>query len=394
MKRHFRIAMVAACPFPYPRGTPIRIFRMTEALSRRGHDVHVITYHLGNEVKEPGFRIHRIPDVKTYRKCSPGPTYQKLMVLDPLLAIKLFKVLKTYEIDVIHAHNYEGLFVSLCVRRWTRHPIVYDAHTLLESELPFYNELGLPERIKKGISQRLDLWLPKRADHIITVTERIKNKLIENAGVMPENTTVVTNGVESEHFDVKPENHETYKKAEKILVFTGNLAPYQRIDLLLQAFGRVLSERRDVRLLIVSDSPFSSYEPLASALKIREYIDVVKSEFNDIPKHLARADVALNPRTDCDGIPQKLLNYMAARKPIVSFEGSAKNIKHGKTGLVVENGNISAFAKATLQLLNDPILAQRIGANARDYVTSEYTWEKTAEKVESIYEYTLRGKQR
>src|ERR1700756_2392618 len=195
MSRRFKIAMVAACPFPYPRGTPIRIFRMAEALSRRGHEVHVVTYHLGDEVKEGLFRIHRIPDVKTYQKYSPGPTYQKLLVLDSLLAIKLFRFLRTHEIDLIHAHHYEGLLVSSCVKKWTKHPLVYDAHTLLESELPFY-ELGLPKRIKKGIAQRLDRQLPKWADHTITVTDRIRTKLIQDAGVSPEDITVVTNGVE------------------------------------------------------------------------------------------------------------------------------------------------------------------------------------------------------
>ena len=41
-----RIAIVAACPFPLPRGTPVRILRMAEALADRGHEVHVVTYHL------------------------------------------------------------------------------------------------------------------------------------------------------------------------------------------------------------------------------------------------------------------------------------------------------------------------------------------------------------
>ena len=55
-----RIAMVAACPFPWPRGTPIRIHRMAEALGRRGHDVHVVTYHLGGPTPTPHMTVHRI----------------------------------------------------------------------------------------------------------------------------------------------------------------------------------------------------------------------------------------------------------------------------------------------------------------------------------------------
>jgi hypothetical protein len=87
MKERYKIAMVAACPFPYPRRTPIRIFRLAEALTHRGHEIHVVTYHFGDVVNAP-FKIHRIPDVRTYRKYSPGPSYQKLMVLDQLLLFK------------------------------------------------------------------------------------------------------------------------------------------------------------------------------------------------------------------------------------------------------------------------------------------------------------------
>ena len=99
----------------------------------------------------------------------------------------------------------------------------------------------------------------------------------------------------------------------------------------------------------------------------------------------------MNPRTECDGVPQKLLNYMAARKPIVSFESSAKNLVNGISGLVVEDGNISAFAKAVLHLLNAVETAKDLGENAWKIVTTEFTWEKTAEKTEAVYEQILNG---
>ena len=388
MNDGLKIAMVAACPFPCPRGTPIRIFRMAEALSRRGHEVHVVTYHLGDEVKELPFHIHRIPAVKTYRRYSPGPTYQKLLVLDPLLAFELFRVLKTQPFDLIHAHHYEGLLVSRGVRRWSKLPIVYDAHTLLESELPYY-PLGLPKRIKHGIGRRIDHWLPRDADHIISVTDSIRTKLIREAGVTPKDITVVSNGVENRHFARHSGKDNGRKTEEKTLIFAGNLAPYQGINFLLNAFKRVLNVRKDTRLQIVSDSPFDNYESLAKTLGIRDHVDVIKSDFHTLPEILARADIALNPRTDCDGIPMKLLNYMAAGKPTVSFAGSAKPLIHGESGLIVENGNVAAFADAIHLLLNDSTLAGSLGENARVYASSELSWEEKAQQIEIVYEMVL-----
>ncbi|MFO1075557.1 MAG: hypothetical protein U1E17_23225 [Geminicoccaceae bacterium] len=39
--RRLRIGMVAACPLPARRGTPLRIERLAEALAARGHHVEL-----------------------------------------------------------------------------------------------------------------------------------------------------------------------------------------------------------------------------------------------------------------------------------------------------------------------------------------------------------------
>lgn len=388
MKMLRKIAMVAACPFPYSRGTPIRIYKMAEALAKRGHDVHIITYHLGNITNGFPFRIHRIPEIKSYKVYSPGPNYRKLLLLDPLLFLELKKTLKHNEIDIIHAHNYEGLLVSLFLRRSLKKPVIYDAHTLLESELPYYG-LGLSHRIKKKIGHHLDHWLPGKADHIISVTDRIRTKLISAAAIVPEKITTIMNGVEAEHFSNKNGDHKLYHSREKTLIFTGNLAFYQGIDLLLRIFQQVLNVRQDVRLLIISDSSFDYYEPLAKALNVRDKISIIKSGFEELPEHFAHAHIALNPRIDCDGIPQKLLNYMAAGKPVVSFESSGSSLKHRINALIVEDGNIPAFANAIFQLLDDENMAKALGENAREYITSHFSWENTAEITETVYEEVL-----
>ena len=118
-ERPLTIAMVAACPFLQPRGTPVRIQRIAEGLAARGHRVHVVTYHLGNDGFAGPLVIHRIPRVWTYRKLSPGPSYQKVLVLDPLLALTLRRVLRHHRIDIIHAHHYEGLLASVPARLGT-----------------------------------------------------------------------------------------------------------------------------------------------------------------------------------------------------------------------------------------------------------------------------------
>jgi glycosyltransferase involved in cell wall biosynthesis len=99
--------------------------------------------------------------------------------------------------------------------------------------------------------------------------------------------------------------------------------------------------------------------------------------------------VLLNPRPACNGIPQKLLNYMATGRPIVSYAGSAKLIEHGRSALVVADGDAQAFADATLHLLARPQLGRELGANARRLVEAQYSWDGVAARVESVYEEVL-----
>jgi glycosyltransferase involved in cell wall biosynthesis len=384
MKKKLNVAIVAACPFPSQRGTPIRIFRTAEAIGRRGHNVHVVGYHFGDGSDSDAFCIHRIPDIKYYRNFSAGPTYPKLLLLDFLLAIKLYKVLKAYNIDLIHAHHYEGLLASLLAHRITGHPLIYDAHTILESELPFYS-MSLPNSVKRIIGRWIDKQIPKQADQIIAVTEEIKQSLIRKSGVNPACVTVVVNGVERQAFLNIPDTPSIPDDGIKRIVYTGNLSEFQGVDFLLHSFKEMLKQRHDIRLCIVSIFPFDRFESMARKLGIRDKIDVVCAGFDEVPRYLAQADVAVNPRVVCDGLPQKILNYMAAGKPIVSFAGSAKLIEHGKTGWIVENGSVEAFSEGVIRLLQDRDLAASLGSNARRFVMSEYTWDRAAEKMETIY---------
>lgn len=382
MSDPLRIAMVAACPFPWPRGTPIRILRITEALVRRGHEVHVATYHLGQELPDPPFVVHRIRDVPGYRRTAPGPTLRKLVQLDPMLVRLLRRLHGEVRFDVVHAHHYEGVLVASCAYKGV--PIIYDAHTMLAGELPHY-PLGLPRWLKRAAGAHLDRRLPRRADRIIAVSDSIRDTLVAIGAAAPERVHVIPNGVDWERFHVE----HSVRRDGRTVIFTGNLSPYQRVDLLIQAFARLHARRPDARLMIVTDSTFAPYEALAQELGVRDAIDLRNAPFAQQPALLAAAGVAVNPRVECDGIPQKLVNYMAAAAPIVSFDGSAVHLRHEVTGLRVPDGDTAAMADAIERLLDDRALAQRLGDAARQQVQRDFSWDGVAARIEQVYHETI-----
>src|SRR5690606_2467991 len=86
----------------------------------------------------------------------------------------------------------------------------------------------------------------------------------------------------------------------------------------------------------------------------------------------------------------KLMNYMAAGCPIVSFAGSAAHLRHGVTGWIVEQADPAALASGILHLLDAPALARDLGRAAREVARRDFSWARTAEQVENVYARVLR----
>ena len=386
-----RIAVVAACPYPARRGTPIRIEQVSEELARRGHEVHIVTYHFGMPGASERTMVHRIPSIPGYRKMGPGPSWCKLFLLDPFLTAKLLRLLLRRKIDIVHAHHYEGALAAAVACRLTGHPFVYDAHTLLESELPTYG-LGLPAKLKRVIGRIGDGRLPGLADHVIAVSDSIRKRLVRRRSVRPDRITTVGNGVEGEWVGEEESGSGDEPDRTRLITFTGNLARYQRIDLLLKAFRRVAEKREDVRLRIVTESDFSPYVKLAEAEGIRDRIDVIRAGPEETRRHLAEADVLVNPRDRCDGVPQKLLNYMATGRPIVSFAGASGPLEKDRTGIIVENGDTDRFGDEILRLLERPEHAREMGGRARETVRQKMSWDKTAATIEKLFRMVIERK--
>lgn len=385
-KQIYNIAIVAACPFPCARGTPVRVLRTAEALAELGHNVHVVTYNLGDpglEIAHERLLIHRTLRIPFYRDMSPGPSLTKLALLDPLLLVKLHLVLRRHKIDFFYAHHYEALSIALLARAVWHCPVIYDAHTILETELPYYVPGPMKPAMRK-VGKWIDKFLPRRADHIVAVT----NEIAERLAVYCHNrnrVSVISNGLEMAHFMTCRWEPDSPDAVKKILIFTGNLSAYQGIDLMLEAFALLRRRRNDVLLRIVTKDGFQPYVSLARKLGIEDDIEIARSDFDTLPGEIARASVAINPRCSMDGIPQKLLNYMAVGVPIVSFVGSARNLVDNVNGLVVADGNTTMLAEAIDKLLNDSELSGRIGKAARDDARRVGTWMDAARKLDSIF---------
>ena len=97
-----KILMLAPEPFFQPRGTPISVYFRLQALADLGHEVDLVTYHLGEDRSFPGLKIHRIPSLFFIKKIKIGPSFPKIP-LDILLLFKAFVIFSSFHLNFLNS---------------------------------------------------------------------------------------------------------------------------------------------------------------------------------------------------------------------------------------------------------------------------------------------------
>jgi glycosyltransferase involved in cell wall biosynthesis len=368
---------------------------MSDTLSDMGHNVHIVTYPIGQgEIHVRRAKVHRTAAFRQEQNVKVGPSFGKF-VLDFQLVRLLCQVIRRERIDIIHAHNYEGALVGIIAKWLTGRPLLYNAVNLMADELAGYRFIR-PAWLAQGLARALDWFTPIFPDHITAVSPELRTWFIDH-GVPAAKVDFVPAGIEPKLFDhPEPEKfRQRYQlNGHQVVMYTGVLNAYQRIHYLLRAFAVALREKPTARLLVVSPLVSEAHEreqrQFAAELGIsRSVIWISPHALEDLPSYLALADVCVLPRPECPGHPVKLLNYMLAEKPVVSFAGAAKGVRHLQDAFIVSNHDCEAFGHGIVTLLNDRKLAAELAARARATVLSDFDWRQICPNIERIYDRLL-----
>jgi glycosyltransferase involved in cell wall biosynthesis len=385
--------MVAACPFPANHGSAASIREMSDTLTEMGHNVHIVTYPTGQEdIKVRCATVHRTAPFRPENNAKVGPSSEKFLLDFQLLRL-LCRVIREKNINIIHAHNYEGALVGIMAKWLTGKPLLYNAVNLMTDELAGYRFIR-PAWLAHGVARGLDWFTPIFPDHITAVSPELRDWFVAHR-VPAAKVDMVPAGIEPELFaHPAPEKfREQYGlNGQPIVMYTGVLNAFQRVDYLLRAFAVALRAQPNALLLVVSPLVSEVHErqhkQLAQELGIsNSVIWIAPHTLEDLPSYLALADVTVVPRPECPGHPVKLLNYMLAGKPTVSFAGGAKGVRHLHDAFIVPNHDYEALGRGIVTVLEDKKLAGELGANARVTVLSEFDWRQICRKIERIYDH-------
>ena len=105
----------------------------------------------------------------------------------------------------------------------------------------------------------------------------------------------------------------------------------------------------------------------------------------DIPKVLQDTDIFV--LVSCrEGLPRAVMEAMAAGKPVVAsnVRGNRDLVEHGKTGFLVELGDVEGLARYLKMLALDERLRLSFGATGREKIKN-YSLNKVLAEIDSIY---------
>lgn len=362
--RPLNVAVVGACPYFVPQGSQVYLRETAGAFALAGCKVHLVVYGYGADVKDDGVTVHRAPNVFGARKTAAGPSFAKPF-LDAALARTLRRVIREYAIDIIDAHNYEGLAVAL---RSGKRPIIYHPHNAMVDELPYY--LGSWAR---AAGRRFDRALPKRADYVVAPHVALAGYLV-TCGCRVECTTVIPPPIDVDTFAPVP-----IGKTTPPVLYAGNLDAYQNLRFMQDVMERVRLAVPGAEFLVATASPRAI--PGARVVPTPN-LDALRAV-------LSQDAVFVCPRVSWSGFPIKLLNAMAAGLPIVCSSSAAHPIRDGENGFVVSDNDPEAFALAVVGLLRDPKLRAILGRNARNAVEAHHHPETVANQLGAVITHLM-----
>ena len=384
--RRYRVAVVAACPFPSLRGSQVLVRQTAEALGRAGHSVHVVTYpDAQHRVPVERITIHRaakLPGLATLRPLG----WQKLVV-DLFLLWRLLRVIRAHDIEIVHAHNLEAPVLALVTRWLTGVPFIYHAHNALADELPCYVRRRGTRRLTRLLGLQLDRLLAESADAVIALSDRLAAYLAVR-GAAGRITTIPPAAPRLRGIATRPPARGA---GSRWVMYAGNLDPYQDLGCLLEAFRRVRRVAPRVNLLLLTHRA-SHPQTARRARQLAWHAGVCVEQapsFAAAARRLARADVVVCPRASWSGFPIKTLNYMALGRPIVHARASAHSIADQETGLLFDDGQPAALAEAILRLLREPALAAELGHRASVVARSRYDGALHVNHLLQVYESAL-----
>lgn len=390
-RRHILI-LVENLSVPFDR----RVWQESRALVDAGFRVTVICPVGAKRDQEPdvtidGVRILRYP----LRPAGGGPAgylreYALALWHSSVMALK---VRRESRVDIVQACNPPDLLflVALLLRPFGAR-FVFDHHDLVPELFlsRFPGSRPLLHRLTKVV-ERLTF---AAADAVISTNDSYRQVALTRGKIPAHQVVVVRSAPDLSRF-VQREPDPTLRRGKRyLLAYIGVMGPQDGVDYALRSLKSLKEDfgRTDFHAIFMgAGDVYAEMVDLSTRLGIGDLVEFpgrVPDEF--VQRCLSTADVCLapdpmNPLNDVSTM-NKIVEYMAMARPIVSFDLAEARVSAGDSAVYVPANDEHAFAEAIDELLNQPERRAQMGAIGRERVESRLSWDVSKRNLIAFYQ--------
>ncbi len=360
-------------------GQYVHIEEIINAFTELGHEVVVVSPKIASVGSFGGESAF----VRRLKQLMPGAVYEYLEFLYNIVDyINLVKTIKKVKPDFIY-ERYNLFFVSGI---WARKK--FGIPLLLEINAPLFEERN---KFSGLSNKKLARWVQgytwNNSDYVFCVTQVLAN-MVKEYGVEEKKILITPNGVNIENFtlqhDIPHYKAKLGLKDKKVLGFVGFVREWHGLERVVELLTKFDAD--DLHFLIVGDGPACNFimdkakqNNVEKKLTITGIVDR-----ENIKDYIAAFDIALQPSVVDYASPLKLFEYMILGKAIVApkQDNITEVVTDEYNALLFEATDSNAFNASIEKLLNDSVLAERIGENAKkSIIDQDLEWLKNAEKI-------------
>jgi glycosyltransferase involved in cell wall biosynthesis len=385
------LIIVQNLPVPFDR----RVWLECMALTAAGYDVTVIC------PKGKGDPAHQVLDGVTLLKYQPyapgcGPLGFVLEYAYSFLATArlVLRARRQGPFDVLQACNPPDIFwpIARWLRRRDGSRFVFDHHDLCPElyDSRFPHGRPLP---RHGLVA-LEKATFRTADHVVATNASYAEIAVRRGGKSAVDVTVVRTGPDHDRLRRRAAVPTLRRGRRHLVAYIGVMGPQDGVDLAVRTAAHVVHDlgREDVAFTFMgAGDSYNEIVALRDDLGLKDDLDLPGRVPDDtVMNVLSTAAVGLspdpkNPLNDVSTM-NKTLEYMAFGIPVVAFDLKETRVSAGAAASYVPSGDIAAYARAIVELLDDDNKREGMGRAGRLRIEEELGWSHQRDAYIGVYD--------
>jgi glycosyltransferase involved in cell wall biosynthesis len=390
------LIIVQNLPVPFDR----RVWLECRALTAAGYDVTVVC---PKGKGDPEYEVLDGVTLLKYRPYAPGGgalgfvleyAYSFLATARLVLRAR-----RTGKFDVLQACNPPDIFwpIARWLRRRDGSRFVFDHHDLCPElyDSRFPDGSALPRRGLVALERATF----RTADHVVSTNTSYAEIAMRRGGKSRADVTVVRTGPDEERLRRTAPVPALRRGRQHLVAYIGVMGPQDGVDLAVRAAAHVVHDlgRQDVAFMFMGGGDsYAELVALRDELGLQEYLELPgRVPDETVLEVLSTAAVGLspdpkNPLNDLSTM-NKTLEYMAFGLPVVAFDLKETRVSAGEAAAYVESGDVAAYARAIVDLLDNADKREVMGSIGRLRIAEELGWPYQREAYVGVFD-TLVGR--